>query len=146
MLIRPDPRSARGLSLFGVAMTNLSGRVEESHFLELGLLQTGTFRGRDADTIGFMINDQRFSDLAMDRMGAARGVVGGDRNISRHQYMMELAYGAQVTSAIRMSPNVQYIVDPDQTGAPFRAGKIPNAVVLGFKFTVDAPTLLGGIR
>jgi hypothetical protein len=35
MLIRPDPRSARGLSLFGVAMTNLSGRVEESHFLEL---------------------------------------------------------------------------------------------------------------
>jgi hypothetical protein len=30
MLIRPDPRSARGLSLFGVAMTNLSGGLRKA--------------------------------------------------------------------------------------------------------------------
>lgn len=146
MLTRPDPSSKRGLTLFGVAMVNLSGRVEESRFLELGLLQTGTFRGRDADTLGFLINDQQFSDLAIERMRAARIAAGGDGNIRRHQYMMELAYGAQINPAIRISPNIQYIVNPDQTGAPFRNRDIGNALVFGFKFTVDAPTLMGMIR
>jgi porin len=42
MLTRPDPKSDRGLALFGVAMANVSGRVEESHYFELGLVQTGT--------------------------------------------------------------------------------------------------------
>lgn len=146
MLTRPDPDSKRGLALFGVAMTNLTGRVEESHFLELGLIQTGTFKGRDADTIGFLINDQRFSNLAMDRMRVARIAAGGDGNIRRHQYMMELAYGAQLSPAIRISPNIQYILHPDQTGAPFRTKDIGDAFVFGFKFTIDAPALLAGMR
>lgn len=145
MLTRPDPMTQRGLSLFGVAMTNLSSRVEESHFLELGLVQTGTFAGRDKDTLGFVINDQRFSDLAMERMRAARVFAGGTDGIARHQYMMELAYGAQLGPAIRLSPNVQYIVHPDQSSVPFRTSDIPNAWVLGFKFTVDANALAGGV-
>jgi len=144
MLTRPDPMSQRGLSLFGVAMTNLSGRVEESRYLELGLVQTGTFAGRDRDTLGFVVNDQRFSDLAMQRMRSARVFAGGTDGIARHQYMMELAYGAQVGPAIRLSPNVQYIVHPDQSSLPFRTRDIPDAWVLGFKFTVDANGLLGG--
>ncbi|WP_454797687.1 carbohydrate porin [Novosphingobium lindaniclasticum] len=145
-LTRPDPRSERGLSVFGVAMTNLSGRVEESRFLDFGVVQTGTFAGRDADTIGFMISDQRFSNLAMERMRAARVSAGGDAAVSRHQYMMELAYGAQLGPAIRISPNVQYILHPDQTGAPFRTRDIKDALIFGFKFTIDAPTLLSGGR
>jgi porin len=72
--------------------------------------------------------------------------VGGDGNIRRHQYMMELAYGAQINAAIRISPNIQYILHPDQTGAPFRTKDIGNAFVFGFKFTIDAPTLLGALR
>ena len=146
MLTRPDMHSHRGLAVFGVAMTNLSGRVEQRHFLELGLLQTGTFAGRDRDTIGFVINQQRFSDLAMARMRAARVSAGGDGAIRRDQYMMELAYGLQVDPAIRLSPNIQYILHPDQTGAPFRRTNIDSALVFGFKFTVDAPTLIGMTR
>jgi len=141
-LTRPDPASPRGLSIFGVAMTNLSGQVEESRYLGMGIVQTGTFAGRDQDTIGFAINDQRFSDLAMQRMSAARVAAGGRADIRRHQYMMELAYGFQVNPAIRLSPNLQYILHPDQTGAPDRTRNIRNAFILGFKFTVDAMQLL----
>lgn len=144
MLTRPDPASERGLSLFGVAMTNLSGRVEESRYLGIGIVQTGTFAGRDKDVIGFAINDQRFSDLAMRRMNAARVAAGGRADIRRHQYMMELTYGMQVSAAIRLSPNVQYILHPDQTGAPDRTKNIKDAFILGFKFTVDAMKLFGG--
>ncbi|WP_299308118.1 carbohydrate porin [uncultured Croceicoccus sp.] len=138
-----DPR---GLSLFGVVMTNLSGEVELSDFRAVGAVQTGTFAGRDTDTFGIMITDQRFSDLAIARMGAARVSAGGTADIARHQYMAELHYGMQLTPAIRISPNVQYIIDPDQTGAPFRTTDIPDALVLGLKFTIDGPTLLGGAR
>ncbi|MEV5033857.1 carbohydrate porin [Sphingobium sp. LMC3-1-1.1] len=143
MLTRPDLASQRGLSIFGVAMTNLSGRVEESRYLGMGIVQTGTFAGRDQDTIGFAINDQRFSDLAMQRMNAARVTSGGRADIRRHQYMMELAYGFQVNPAIRLSPNLQYILHPDQTGAPERRRNIKDAFILGFKFTLDAMRLLG---
>jgi porin len=44
---------------------------------------------------------------------------------------------------VRISPNVQYIVHPDSTGAPLRSVAVPNAVVVGFKFYVDALKLLG---
>ena len=130
------------MSIFGVAMTNLSGQVEESRYLGMGIVQTGTFAGRDQDTIGFAINDQRFSDLAIQRMNAARVAAGGRADIRRHQYMMEPAYGLQVNPAIRLSPNLQYILHPDQTGAPDRTRNIRNVFILGFKFTVDAMQLL----
>ncbi|HWU01755.1 MAG TPA: carbohydrate porin [Novosphingobium sp.] len=142
VLTRPDPNSQRGLAVFGVAMANISGRVEESHYFDLGLVQTGTWRGRDEDTIGFVINDQHFSDLAMARMNALRVAAGGRPDAHRDEIMMELAYGAQVNRALRVSPNVQYVLHPDSSGAPLRAGSIPNAWVVGIKFTVDAMRLL----
>lgn len=143
-LTRPDPKSERGLSVFGVAMTNVSGRVEESHYLELGLVQTGTFAGRDADTLGFVVNDQHFSDLAIQRMNALRVVAGGEPDVHHDQVMMELAYGAQINPVVRISPNLQYILHPDQTGAPTRPTAIHDAFVVGFKFTLDAMKLFAG--
>jgi len=142
-LTRPDPATKRGLAIFGAAMTNLSGRVEESRFLDFGVVQTGTFKGRDTDTLGFMINDQRFSDLAMERMRAARLAAGGEDTVHRHQVMMELAYGADVVPGLRVSPNVQYILHPDNTGAPFNQTNTDNALVFGFKFTLDGPMFFG---
>lgn len=143
VLTRPDPHSQRGLAVFGVAMANVSGRVEQSHYFDAGIVQTGTFRGRDQDTIGFMINDQHFSGLAIDRMKALRLAAGGRANSYHDEIMMELAYGAQLSRAVRISPNVQYIVHPDSTGAPLRSVAVPNAVVVGFKFYVDAMKMLG---
>jgi porin len=90
-----------------------------------------------------MINDQHFSGLAIDRMNALRVAAGGRANSYHDEIMMELAYGAQLGRAMRISPNVQYIVHPDSTGAPLRSVAVPNAVVVGFKFYVDAMKMLG---
>jgi len=140
---RPDMTSQRNLTLFGVAMTNFSGQVTENQFYEIGLLQTGTFEGRNKDTLGFVINDQVFSSLVLNRTRLARMSVGGNGNIPTNEFMMELAYGAQLTSAIRLSPNLQYIINPDQMNEPFRTKNIPNAFVVGFKFDVDLANLAG---
>ena len=136
MVWRPDLNSKRGLTVFGVAMTNLTGRVSESSFLELGAVMQCPFAGREQDTLGFVINQQRFSSLALQNIQVARASVGASTNIPTRETMMELAYGYQLTRGIRISPNLQYILHPDQQAEPFHTSNIPNAFVIGLKFTV----------
>lgn len=65
---------------------------------------------------------------------AAANPIGGIRQGSA---------GIQVTPAIRLTPNLQYIVDPDQTRFPTYRKSIPNAFVVGAKLSVDLFTLAG---
>jgi porin len=128
-----------GLAVFGVFMTRLSGRMQENQFYDAGIVQTGTFPGRDQDKLGFVIDDQEFSSLFVQNIETARGT----GNIPRREIMMELHYLAQVTPAVTFEPNVQYIINPDQSAEPFRKTNIPNAFVIGLKFTVDIGKILG---
>ncbi|CAO4140388.1 Carbohydrate-selective porin OprB [Methylorubrum thiocyanatum] len=143
MVWRPDPKGIQGLTLFGVAMAGTGGRLVEDYFLEIGALQTGTFAGRPYDTVGFVINTQAFSPLALGNIEAAQASLGLFRAIPRQQIMMELNYGIQVSPAIRLTPNLQYIVNPDQTRFPFYPKNIPDAFVVGAKLSVDLFTLAG---
>jgi porin len=129
--------------LFGVFMTKLSGRMQENQFYDAGIVQTGTFPGRDQDKVGFVIDDQEFSNLFVQNIETARDSVGGSGNIPHREIMMELHYLAQVTPAITFEPNLQYIINPDQSAEPFRKSNIPNAFVVGVKFTVDIGKILG---
>ncbi len=146
MVWRPDPAGIQGLTLFGVAMAGTSGRLVEDYFLEIGALQTGTFAGRPFDTLGFVINTQRFSPLALSNITVAQNAIGFDRTIPKRQIMMELNYGIQVTPAIRLTPNLQYIINPDQTRFPYYTKNIPDAFVVGAKLSVDLFTLAGLAR
>ncbi|WP_430911752.1 carbohydrate porin [Methylobacterium sp. sgz302541] len=143
MVWRPDPTAPQGLTLFGVAMAGTSGRLTEDYFLEIGALQTGTFAGRPFDTVGFVINTQKFSPLALGNITAAQASLGILRSIPSQQVMMELNYGIQLSPAIRVTPNLQYIVNPDQTRFPYRTRNIPDAFVVGAKLSVDLFTLAG---
>jgi len=126
-----------GLAVFGVFMTKLSGEVNENQYYELGAVQTGTFAGRPQDTAGFVINDQDFSNAFVENIAAA----SGNKNIPRREIMMELNYGAQLTPWLTAMPNLQYIINPDQSAEPTRRKNIPNAFVVGLKFTVDLAKL-----
>jgi porin len=144
MVWRPDPTAPQGLSVFGVAMKGTSGRQIEDYFLELGAVQTGTFADRPYDTVGFVINTQKFSSLGLANIRLARAALGlGSGNVPTQQVMMELNYGIQVTPAIRVTPNLQYILNPDQTRFPLRPRNIPDVFVIGAKLSVDLFTLAG---
>jgi porin len=110
---RRDPSSDRGLTAFAVAMATTAGRTVEDRFFQMGLVQKGTFRGRGDDTFGFAISEKTFSRWAMENGRAARSLAGGAGDPPRSELMMELAYGRQLTSQVRISPNIQYIVNPD---------------------------------
>jgi porin len=130
-----------GLAVFGVFMTKLTGQVNENQYYELGAVQTGTFAGRPQDTAGFVVNDQDFSNAFLENIAGARAAAGGSRNIPRREIMMELNYGAQLTPWLTAMPNLQYIINPDQSAEPTRTKNIPNAFVIGLKFTVDLAKL-----
>lgn len=146
MVWRPDPAGIQGLTVFGVAMAGTSGRLVEDTFLEIGALQTGTFAGRPFDTVGFVVNTQRFSRLALSNIVFAQNSLGIDRTIPRQQIMMELNYGIQVAPSVRLTPNLQYIINPDQTRFPYYRRTIPDAFVIGAKLSVDLFTLAGLAR
>lgn len=144
MIHRREPTQPQGLTLFGVAMKATGGQQIEDYYLNLGLVQTGTFADRPYDTIGVVASTQKFSSLGLAGVRAARASQGLDpRDIATQQIMLELNYGIQLSPAARLTPQLQYIINPDQTRFPFRAKPIPDAFVLGAKFSCDLFTLFG---
>lgn len=141
MVWRPDPDSPRGLTIFGVALQHTSGRAGQEHSFELGALQLGTLPGRDRDTIGFMVNEKRYSPLFTNNILAAQALAGSHATVPREQVMFELNYGLEVNKAMRLLPNLQYVLNPDQSAEPFRPQRIRNAFVIGGQFVVDLTAL-----
>jgi len=136
--------TAQGLSVFGVFMTKLSGHVNENQYYELGAVQQGTYWNRPQDTVGFVVNDQEFSSDFVNNIAAGRESVGGTGwGIPHREIMMELDYNAKIGNAFTVMPNIQYVINPDQSAEPFRKTNIPNAFVLGVKFTVNLAALGG---
>ncbi|MCJ2135628.1 carbohydrate porin [Methylobacterium sp. J-026] len=144
MVWRPDPNGVQGLSLFGAAVFGTGGRQTQDYFLEGGAVLTGTFPGRPYDTLGFVFAMEHLSPLGTANIRAARASYGlSSRNVESLQTILELSYGIQLTPAVRLMPNLQYVIDPDQTRFPFRPKPIPDAFVVGAKLSVDLFTLAG---
>lgn len=57
--------------------------------------------------------------------------------------MAELAYGVQLLPGVLVSPNIQVVLQPDQSSEPARTTDIPNALVFGCKIAISAPALIG---
>jgi porin len=143
MIWRPDPHSNRGLTVFGVFMDALSGQPVMQQYYELGLLQQGTFAGRDNDTIGFVVNLEKWSKYELDNIMLARASVGSSTAPPSYMIMSELNYGFQLTPAVSFTPNVQAIINPDNINEPTRRNNIPSAFIVGFKLNVDLGNLAG---
>lgn len=144
MIYRPDPTQPRGLSLFGLALEGTGGRQIEDYQLTLGAVELGLFESRPLDSIDFVVSTLRFSDIGLSNVRAARVAQGLETgNVARNETFFELNYGLQVSPAIRLTPNVQYILDPDQLRYPFRPKPIPDTLVIGAKLSVDLFTLAG---
>ena len=141
---RPDPTLARALQIFGVASGGTSGRQTQEYQLEAGAVLTGPFAGRPFDTAGFVVTDQRYSALGLADVRAARASLGlSSANVATDEILLELNYGIQLSPSTRLTPNIQYIVNPDQNNEPFRARPIQDAFVIGAKLSVDLFTLAG---
>jgi porin len=145
MVWRPDPSAVQGLTLFGTFLAGTGGRQYEDYFLNGGAVLTGTFPGRPYDTLGLGIALEHFSPLGLAHYRAARASLGLDnRGIAATQTILELSDGIQLTPAVRLMPNLQYVINPQpQERFVFRPRTIADAFVVGAKLSVDLFTLAG---
>ncbi|MGI3903659.1 MAG: carbohydrate porin [Janthinobacterium lividum] len=144
MVYRPDPTQPRGLSLFGLALEGTGGRQIEDYELTAGAVYLGPFDSRPLDSINAAVSTIRYSDIGLANVRAARVAQGlSTDNVARNETFFELNYGYQVSPAVRLTPNLQYILDPDQLREPFRPKPIPDTLVIGAKLSVDLFTLAG---
>ena len=142
MIYRPDPTTLRGITVFGVGMVGTGGQQTQSYYAEGGAIWTGIAASRPYDTLGFVVSDQHYSGLGLFNLRTASFAAGINPAIfPSDQFMLELNYGIQLDPGLRVLPQLQYIVNPTQPGAPYLTRPIPNAFVLGFKFSADLLTL-----
>jgi len=132
-ITRADTAGERGLTVFGAVLTGIDGELIEDHQIQLGFVQKGTFASRPQDTLAFVVNLQDYSSEALRDLAYQRAAAGGSGTPPGIQTMMELSYGVQVTPALRVQPNLQYIIDPDQFADPARTQDLPNAFAVGLR-------------
>ncbi len=146
MIWQQDPLTpSRGITIFGVGLVGTDTQHQpQSFFAEGGVVWTGPLKSRPFDTLGYVISDQHYSTAGLFNLRANAASMGINPAIFKSdQYLMELNYGFQAGPAIRLTPNLQYIINPTNAGAPYLTKPIPNAFVVGAKVSIDLFTLAG---
>lgn len=112
MVWRERDGSNRGLSVFGQYTANPEATAQITRWYAAGLVKTGTFENRDADTIALGVIHAQVNPR-LRRANAATAPVAGDyTSLPVGETAIELSYGVQVNRWLNVRPDVQYIVDP----------------------------------
>ncbi len=140
---RAPGKSGRNLALFGRVFVNVGNVQPIDWFASAGLVKTGTFVGRDKDTIGFIVTNTHFSDQEISYLAEKRAIAGGTGKPPANEVIAELNYGFAAAPGLRLLPNIQYAINPDPIYATDRKSDIPDAVVLGLRVDLKFAEFLG---
>lgn len=140
---RAPGRSKRNLAVFGRLFVNAGNVQQLDWFASAGLVKTGTFKGRDSDTIGLIVSNTHFSDQQIAYLRDLRAKAGGSGSPKADEIIAELNYAFAALPGLRIMPNVQYAINPDPIYATGRRADIPNAVVLGVRVDLKLAQLFG---
>jgi porin len=143
-ILRPNSKSPRNLAVFGRIFYNAGAKSTIDWFASAGFVKTGTFKGRDNDTAGFIVSNTHFSDDEVEYLRELRAKAGGAGTPPRDEIIGEVNYGFAAASGVRLLPNVQYVINPDPINATKYFRDIPSAVVVGLRIDVRFAQLLTG--
>jgi porin len=140
---RPDPRTPRGLTLFGAYIQPLEQEEIVDTLVYGGAVFRGPFQGRMRDSIGFSAAYLHVSpkEIAYLRDNRTKLHGGGEEN--PNEFTFELNYGVAVGHSIRVTPNMQYVVNPDNASLPKIAFVPKNILTFGVKMTANLATMIG---
>ncbi len=133
----------RNLALFARAYVNTGNEAPVDQFVSAGFVKTGTFAGRDQDTLAMFVSNTHFSDEQIAFLRDRRARNGGEGAPHADEIIAELSYGWAVHKGIRLMPNLQYVVNPDPIYAPTRTTDIPDALIVGLRVDVHFAQLFG---
>jgi porin len=145
MLYQPIANSPEGLYAFAVGIVSTTSGTQPSNFsAEAGAVYQGIIPSRPLDYAGAMINEVHYNNRFLNYYYAKRLAEGGTQRPNNNLIMMELNYTAQLNSWLNVTPNLQYIVNPDGLGGlAYPRSNLNNAFVVGLQFQLDVANLLG---
>ncbi len=123
----------RGLSVFGQFAANPRASAPITRWFAAGLVKTGTFASRDADTIALGIIQARVNPRLRDLHEASQAVPDGFVSLPAGETAIELSYGIQLRRWLSIRPDVQYILDP----GTFAFRRTRNALAFGSQVKVQ---------
>nr|WP_314543045.1 carbohydrate porin [uncultured Massilia sp.] len=129
-ILRQD--RGRALSVFGQFTANPRASAQITRWYAAGLVKTGTFAGRDADTIALGVVHAEVNPRLRDSAAAADAVAGDYVSLPAGESVVELSYGWQPLRWLGVRADVQYVVDP---GA-FSYRSTRNALALGTQLRI----------
>lgn len=133
----------RNLALLARYFINTGNPAAVKYFAAVGAVKTGTFVGRERDTLALFVSNTHFDPLQMAYLRDRRARYGGSGTPDNDEMIAELSYGYQVRPGVRLMPNIQYVVHPDPIYAPTRTTDIPDTLILGLRVDVQFAQLFG---
>jgi porin len=131
MVWRQGP-AGRGLSVFGQFTANPRASAQITRWYAAGLVKTGTFTGRDADTLALGVVHAQVNPRLRESFAAADRSADGYASLPAGETVVELSYGMQPLRWLGVRADVQYVVDP---GA-FSYRSTKNALAIGTQLKI----------
>lgn len=140
---RPDRNSNHSIDLFGGYIQPFEHDEIVDRQIYGGLLLRQPFPGRDLDTVGFSATYLHLSGPELAYLRDARHRAGGTGGNSPNEWAFELNYGIGLTPAIRLTPNIQWVINPDNSADPNISYVPKNMFVIGMKLTINLAGVAG---
>ena len=140
---RPNRASNENLNLFFGSIVPLEDEETLRQQEFAGAVLTGAIPGRPYDTIGVMGSYMQISPRELEFLDESRVKAGGNGRNSPDEGVFEVNYGIQVMPYMVLTPNFQYIANPDNSGFA-KINFVPkNIVVIGLSLTMGVSKILG---
>jgi len=143
MVWRHDGQSPGGVTAFA----NVAAPFDRAELYSLqaigGVVWTGAFDARPADTIGVLGSYIRLSQKEDRYLNGLLAKAGSRSFVPRSGFVFEVNYGVRVVSGVVIQPSLQYLVSPDDISRTSATFAPKDALVVGLKLVVNANELLG---
>jgi porin len=140
---RPSARADESVALFGGWIQPLENEEIMRTQIYGGATWRAPLASRPHDILSFEANYYRLSDLEVDFLRDARIKAGGSGTNNPNEFAFEMDYSALVSRGVRVTPNIMYIIHPDNSSLPNTPVLAKNEIVLGVKLTVNLSSALG---
>jgi porin len=141
---RPSARDPKSIALFGGWIQPIDANEEvASTQVYGGVTLRAPLASRPHDVLSFEANYYRLSSSEVDFLRDARIKAGGSGSNDPNEFAFEMDYSALLYRGVRLTPNIQYIIHPDNSAIPMTKVLPKDEVVLGVKLTVNFSSMLG---
>ncbi len=133
----------RNVKLFGGTLWANKNYLAFTNQTLAGVLVTGPFASRPTDTLGLAATYLRLGSAEVSYLQAARDAAHGTGGVPNNEEILELNYGFNIARGIRLNPNIQYVINPDNILEPKAKHQGGNVLAFGVQLTINPGALLG---